>query len=133
MCTAQSFIHPKCLPPLLQLQKLAVYEHFFKFKNGERTKSDFGWNLRDGKWHPLITDLPPAPTNVLKLFKFSCSGSCSKMCSCRKNGLECTLGFKNCKGLTCINSDKCYVNDKSMQNTEKFLIYSYTDNFSKVN
>jgi hypothetical protein len=55
------------------------------------------------------------------------------MCSCWKNGLECTLACKNCKGLTCTNSDKCYVNDESMQNTEKNLIYSYTDNFSIVN
>ena len=33
-----------------------------------------------------------------------CSGNCdTRRCSCRKNGMECTVACKNCKGVSCQN------------------------------
>ena len=124
MGTAQSFVHPKCLPPTAAAAKFHSLRTYFQVQewkeNNKLKPCDFGWIIRDGKLHPLTTDLPPAPANVLKLSKCSCAGSCSKLCSCRKNGLECSLACKNCKGLTCTNSDKFNENEESLPNTESF-------------
>ena len=73
--TAQSFVHPKCLPSLLQLQSLSIRTYFQVQEwreNNNLIPCDFSWNLRDGQLHPLTTDIPAAPTNVLNLFKCSC-------------------------------------------------------------
>ena len=117
------FVHPKCLPPTSAAAKYHSLRTYFQVQEWKEKNNlipcDFGWNLRDGQLHPLTTDLPPAPSHVLKLFKCSCAGSCSKGCSCRKNGLECSLACKNCKGLTCTNSDKCNENEESLPNTVK--------------
>jgi hypothetical protein len=101
--TAQSFVHPKCLPPTAAAAKFHSLRTYFQVQewkeNNKLKPCDFGWIIRDGKLHALTTELRPAPANVLKLLKCSWAGSCSKLCSCRKNGLECSLAYKNCKGL----------------------------------
>ena len=66
--------------------------------------TDWGWILKDAMLYPVLTDLPPAPVDILKVIKCSCMGECDKMrCSCHKNGMLCTTSRKNCKGISCQN------------------------------
>lgn len=66
--------------------------------------TDHGWYHPDGSTmlFPIIVpqDTPLAPTDLLKLIKCGCSSenSCtSKRCSCKANGLRCTI-FCHCRG-----------------------------------
>ena len=68
--------------------------------------TDWGWILKDSMLYPVLTDLPPAPVDILKVIKCSCMGGCDNMrCSCRKNGMLCTTSCKNCKGISCQNCE----------------------------
>ena len=45
----------------------------------------WGWELRDIMLVPTLTDLPPAPQDLLKIIKCSCMGSCDTLrCTCQK-------------------------------------------------
>lgn len=71
--------------------------------------TEHGWYHPDGSTmlFPTIVpqNTPLAPADLLKLIKCGCSSdkSCSsKRCSCKANGLGCTI-FCHCKG-----EDECY-------------------------
>ncbi len=57
---------------------------------------------------PVKTDMPPAPKELLRIFRCNCKTGCSsKRCTCRRrHGLECTPACGECKGLSCSNSPK---------------------------
>ena len=54
--------------------------------------TEFGFDLVDGHYKPVMTSLPPAPQAVLDLVKCSCKKTrcTTNRCKCRKNGLNCT-------------------------------------------
>ena len=54
--------------------------------------SEYGWDLKDGVWVPVMSTQAPAPISILQLVKCGCSKErCStNRCQCRKNGLLCT-------------------------------------------
>jgi hypothetical protein len=69
----------------------------------------WGWTTRDGLLYPETTDLPPAPANILKSIRCGCKGNCDILrFSCKKNGLDCSVACKNCKGLSCKNSSEIF-------------------------
>ncbi|KAK2720396.1 hypothetical protein QYM36_004319, partial [Artemia franciscana] len=56
-----------------------------------------GWKLQDNEvFAPIKTDLPAAPSQLLKIIKCSCriDGCDSEKCTCKKNGLECTIACR---------------------------------------
>ena len=67
--------------------------------------TDWGWTIRQNKLVPLKTDLPAAPDNLLNMIRCRCKQNCdSKRCTCRKNGLECSTGCSECRGVSCTNA-----------------------------
>ena len=52
----------------------------------------YGWQDEDGKWVPVMTNLPPAPEAIIQLVRCKCAKSrCSNnRCQCQKAGLVCT-------------------------------------------
>ncbi|CAH3016307.1 unnamed protein product, partial [Porites evermanni] len=52
----------------------------------------YGWQDEDGKWVPVMTNLPPAPEATIQLVRCKCAKSrCSNnRCQCQKAGLVCT-------------------------------------------
>jgi hypothetical protein len=73
------------------------------------------WKLSDDLLLPITKELPPAPAELLKVFKRSCAESCeSNRCTCRKNQMPCSIACKNCKGLNCANSPELDDNDDDM-------------------
>ncbi|CAH3164811.1 unnamed protein product, partial [Porites lobata] len=52
----------------------------------------YGWQDEDGKWVPVMTNLPPAPEAIIQLVRCKCAKSrCSNnRCQCQKAGIVCT-------------------------------------------
>ena len=63
---------------------------------------DWGWTLRGNIFHPIYTDEPVAPDDLLKFICCKCKPStknpCSTNCSCKKNGLYCVAACGNRQG-----------------------------------
>ena len=56
---------------------------------------------------PVKTDMPPAPKDLMHIFRCNCKTGCeSRRCTCKKHGLQCTPACGECKGLSCSNSPK---------------------------
>lgn len=76
---------------------------------------NWGWELRDDIMLPKMTDLPPAPDDLLKIIKCICKGGCNTLrCGCRINGVECSISCKNCKGTSCLNSPKVVTEEEEI-------------------
>ena len=66
---------------------------------------DWGWELVQDHLQPVKTNLPPAPETLLKTIRCNCKQNCdTKRCSCRKHGLDCSVGCGDCQGVSCTNS-----------------------------
>ena len=64
-----------------------------------------GWRLERDRLVPVTTDIPAAPSDLLKVIHCSCKSNCdSKRCSCRKYGLDCTSCCEEYCGVSCSNS-----------------------------
>lgn len=129
--TSTSAVRPEEIPPTAAAYKyhsfrayLQVFKDFriehqrnltFYFKSKLQVRKwlnnstinplEWGWELLDGIFHPTMTDLPPAPRDLLKIIKCACNGTCETLkCTCRKNEIDCSTSCKNCKGIRCRNS-----------------------------
>jgi hypothetical protein len=75
---------------------------------------DWGWYISSGKLFPIKTGKSAAPSVLLKTVKCSCKTNCdSKRCSCRKNGLDCSLSCSECRGY-CSNATQDDYEDDSI-------------------
>ncbi|KAK6178791.1 hypothetical protein SNE40_011298 [Patella caerulea] len=60
----------------------------------------WGWKSVQGKLVPVLTDLPPAPQELLDIVRCNCKSGCNTArCTCLKNGLECSMACGDCKGV----------------------------------
>ena len=93
-------VEAKCLPPMSAAARYHSLRVFLQRKEPE----EWGWKESDGQLLPVTTDLPPAPSKLIELFRCDCKSGCKTMrCTCRKNGLECTSACGICKGFDCTN------------------------------
>ena len=108
-------------PERLPLTERAAFFHSLRvhhqvilwreLSNKELDPMQWGWKL-DGKMlMPIMTDLDPAPDNMLKFIRCKCKVSSrnpcgTNVCSCRKNGLKCVPACRDCRGETCNNSEQ---------------------------
>lgn len=71
---------------------------------------EWGFQEQRGKLHPVPTELPPAPDELLKIIKCGCTISdCASKgrCTCKGFGLSCSVhGMQRVLGrqLMCLNS-----------------------------
>ena len=104
-------IHPQTLPPTSAAAKyhsLRVYFQIQEWKDcsAEMQPLEWGWKKSEGKLMPVLTDLPPAPDELLKIVRCNCHTDCSSMrCTCKKHNVKCSPACGNCRGLGCTNSD----------------------------
>ena len=85
----------KCLLPTSAAARYHCLRVFFQINvwkgNTSLEPEEWGWKESDGQLLPVTTDLPPAPSKLIKFFRCDCKSGCKTMrCTCRKNGLECT-------------------------------------------
>ena len=116
---SSEYLPPKCLPPTsdaarFHSQRIYLQVHCAQCKawlenNIEPTK--WGWVLHKSRntevLQPLRMEQAAAPASLLKIIRCNCTGKCDRnTCSCRKNGLLCTLACGHCKGNTCTNAQR---------------------------
>ena len=101
-------VQPQNLPPTSAAAKyhsMRVYLQVTKWKGLTLRPEEWGWQIRDGEFTAIMTDLSAAPENLLKVISCSCASDCSSFrCSCRKNNITCTSACVHCRGTACMNS-----------------------------
>ena len=111
VATTTVCIYPQTLPPTSAAAKyhsLRVYYQIQEWKgcSAEMQPLEWGWKKVEGKLMPVLTDLPPAPDELLKIIRCNCHADCSSMrCTCKKHNVKCSPACGNCRGLGCTNSD----------------------------
>ena len=116
--TNKSHIHPQTLPPTSAAAKYHSFRVFYqimKWKeiDDQMTPLNWGWKKIDDKLMPVMTDLPPAPDELLKMIRCNCHGDCSSMrCSCKKHNISCSPACGSCRGSSCSNSDNSINSDQ---------------------
>ena len=113
--SGKSFIKPQALPPTSSAAKYHSYRDFaqvMQWKGRDLDPTEWGWIIEDGIMMPLQTDLPYAPEELLKLISCNCKKGCSNLrCSCKRNGLKCTPGCGECRGVSCENAMQADMED----------------------
>ena len=83
----------------------------------------WGWSLSDGEFYPKTTDLPPAPSDLLKIIHCNCTTDCSTArCTCQKHGMKCSLACGNCHGSSCMNAIEMIADDDEDQSHPEEII-----------
>ena len=103
-------VEPKSLPPSSAAANFHSFRVFSQVSEWKTLDCDlqpemWGWkNLETGLF-PTVTDLPPAPDELLKIIRCNCVTDCkSKNCSCQKHGMKCTVACGHCCGSACTNA-----------------------------
>ena len=106
------YLPPESLPPTCDAARYHSYRAYHQVQTwlgNDLDPTKWGWLLHkvqnSAKLKTVKMQRDPAPASLLKLVKCNCYGKCDKnTCSCRKNGLVCTLACGHCKGITCTNA-----------------------------
>jgi len=114
------YVDASDLPPTSGAAKFhslrAYYQvQVWRGKSGHLDPKDWGWEITNDQLMPVKTDMPPAPKELLRIFRCNCKTGCSsKRCTCRRHGLECTPACGECKGMSCSNSPKPLDDDNNL-------------------
>ena len=114
VATSSHPVKPEQLPPTVNAATYHILRnhlqivHWATLMHTEKIPEDWGWRVNNGKYTPILTDLPVAPEDLLKVIKCGCSITSSRPCStqictCFKHGLTCVPACKNCCGDQCEN------------------------------
>ena len=117
MASCGKTLEPERLPPTERaafFHSLRVHHQVISWKelsNEELDPLQWGWKLNEKMLMPIMTDLDPAPDNMLKFIRCKCKVSSrnpcgTNVCSCRKNGLKFVPACGDCRGETCNNSEQ---------------------------
>ena len=98
MCT-----DPDSSTYIIPCELICIFKNGFKVLNA----CDWGYYLsNENKYIPIKTTLPPPPEKLLKVIHCKCKTNCdSKRFTCRKLGIECSVGCGECRGLSCSYSN----------------------------
>ena len=80
----------------------------------------WGWKMKNGVFAPVMTDLDPAPEELLKFVQCKCKvmskSPCStKLCSCLKHGRTCVTACSGCCGTECSNVSEATPDEEEWQ------------------
>ena len=74
----------------------------------------WGWTKSDAGLSPTMTDLPPAPDDLLKIIRCNCLTNCQNArCSCIKHGMKCSAACGHCHGSACSNASSFVMDEAS--------------------
>ena len=114
---SSSQVEPKSLPPTSASAKYHSYRVYLQVCQWKSSAcslpaESWGWKLMESEFYPNLSDLPPAPEELLKIIRCNCTTDCSSArCSCQKHGLQCTLACGQCRGSACINASSFMIED----------------------
>ena len=106
------YMPPESRPPTCDAAKYHTYRVYHQVQawlGNVLDPTEWGRFLHKGQHvdnlKPVRMQRDAAPASLLKLVKCNCHGKYDKnTCSCRKNGLLCSLACGRCKGITCSNN-----------------------------
>ena len=103
------YLPPERLPPTSDAGRFhsqRVYLQVQTWIGNDMNATEWGWTLNGSTLKPYRMEQGAAPSSLLKVIRCNCTGKCGNgRCSCRKNGLLCTLACGHCKGITCTNGE----------------------------
>jgi len=113
--TTSSTMRPERLPPTERAafqHSLRVHLQVMTWKRlnvSQMEPCEWGWMVEKGRMTPFMTDIEPAPDDLLKYVRCKCKASsripCStNLCSCQKSGLNCVTACRDCRGEECQNA-----------------------------
>jgi hypothetical protein len=103
--SSSSLVRPEVLPPTsaaAAYHSMRVYLQVQEWMgNGDNMNPNaWGWYKQSAKYLPVLTDKEAAPAALLQVVRCNCKTGCStRHCTCRKNGLDCSAGCGNCRGV----------------------------------
>ena len=114
VATSKTPVKPQSLPPTENAARyhfLRIHLQVIEWKTLmtlELNPIDWGWQLENGKYEPIMTDLSPAPDNISKSIRCNCNSSkknpcTNNMCNCKRHGLICVSACGDCHGVDCEN------------------------------
>ena len=83
---------------------MCVYHQVQHWLGFDLPPIEYGWDLVNGQFQPVLTCQPPAPDNLLNLISCNYKAGCERGCRCRKAGIQCLLLCVHCHGGGCNNS-----------------------------
>ncbi len=119
VASSSRYLPPERLPPTSDAARFhsqRVYHQVQVWLGNDMEPTDWGWTKctihHKTILKPKRMEQAAAPASLLNIIKCNCGGMCNKnTCSCRKNGLQCTLACGHCKGITCTNSQTPDITD----------------------
>ena len=102
-------IKPETLPPTASAAAFHVYRAFYQTQGWNTLMettldpTDWGRILENDYMVPVMTDMGPAPYELLNVIRCNCNVSTKNQCSCRSNGLKCVAACGSCRGTECQN------------------------------
>ncbi len=123
--SSKSGLDPQKLPPT----ERAGYYHSLRvhlqimiwrdLSGNDLDPQQWGWKREGNMLVPVMTDLTPAPENLLKFVRCKCKLSSrnpcgTNACSCRKNGLKCVSACGDCQGEGCYNSEDASIEENDV-------------------
>ena len=82
-------VDPKSLPPTSAAAKFSSWRVFLQVNQWKDPQcyllaEEWGWVLKDTGLHPVLTDMPPAPAELLKIIRCNCTTDCgTARCTCK--------------------------------------------------
>ena len=109
-------VEPERLPPTPRashFHSLRVHLQVLQWKCLDNQRLDplqWGWRRgEDQSLTPIMTDMHPAPDNVLKFVRCNCKSTKNQcntnVCSCKKHFVKCVPACGGCHGQTCGNTE----------------------------
>ena len=111
-CRSKTAIKSQSLPPAERVtyyHSLRVHLQIMR-KALMSTNADplgWGWKVYQNFFAPIMTDLEPAPKELLNFVRCNCKTTSQNTCGtnpCQKNGLTCVDACGDCRGESCNNS-----------------------------
>ena len=124
--TSQKGAQQSFLPPTSAAANFHTFRAYYQIQEWKSLKSpmtldplDWGCEGVKGLLLPVLTDMPAAPEDLLKVVRCNCKTGCaSTLCTCRKHGLVCTAACGRCRGKTCVNTAPLTVPDQEYKDDD---------------
>lgn len=107
--TDTSIVLAKRLPPTESATSYHSLRTFYQIqtwmdRNEKLNPMMYGWQETNNRLTAVMTNLPPAPPQLLSAIRCGCKSVCdTRRCNCREAGLSCTTACKSCDHSTCKN------------------------------
>ena len=124
VATSLTQVDPKVLPHTSAAAKFHSRQVFLQTNQWKDPQCDllaeeWGRVRKDTGLHPVLTDMPPAPAELLKIIRCYCTTDCATArCTCKRHGMKCSMACGHCRGSSCSNAST-YVEDEDESDSEE--------------